>query len=327
MKRIVLLLVMALVLSIWGGVAASESIHDAAKIGDVEKVKTLLAENPDLVNAKDQDGWTPLHMAAATGNKGVVALLLANKADINVKNTDGSTPLFIAEKNGHRDVADMLRQHEATEITVRQGKSLTERPKYTASQQLQVAWGLIQQGKYDEGIQACKEVLATKGASPKEISGAQFNIAYCLEFQGKYDEAMQAYKQVLLVEKGDPNLISGARTRIGICLELQKKYAVEGMDGNYTVGTTLAIGDHLKAEGKYGEAITEYKKVATIERATPYAIALAQFNIACCLESSGRYDEAMQAYKKILTMKGTYPGDISRAQNGIERCLELQKGK
>jgi len=43
-------------------------IHDAAKRGDLAKVKAILRQNPKLVNAKDKDGTTPLYVAASTGH-------------------------------------------------------------------------------------------------------------------------------------------------------------------------------------------------------------------------------------------------------------------
>ncbi len=44
--------------------AFSGPIHDAARNGDLEKVRALLKDNPDLVFSKDDNGKTPLHMAA-----------------------------------------------------------------------------------------------------------------------------------------------------------------------------------------------------------------------------------------------------------------------
>ena len=69
------------------------------RAGDLEKVKALLKDNPDLVFSKDTNGWTPLHMAAYEGHKDVAELLLANKAEVNAKDNSGVTPLHLAAGN------------------------------------------------------------------------------------------------------------------------------------------------------------------------------------------------------------------------------------
>lgn len=45
---------------------------------------------PELAEAADEDGFTPLHLAVIQGNLGVVNLLLANhKADVNALDNEG----------------------------------------------------------------------------------------------------------------------------------------------------------------------------------------------------------------------------------------------
>jgi ankyrin repeat protein len=112
MKIVGTTLAVILVLLAWGGVARSGEIHDAAKAGDVEKVRTLLKGNPDLVNAKDETSWTALHWAVAIkGNKAVVEVLLSNKADVNAKEEAlGRTPLHMAAE---RAVVEVLLANKA----------------------------------------------------------------------------------------------------------------------------------------------------------------------------------------------------------------------
>jgi hypothetical protein len=101
-----------LIVLIWSSLAFCGEIHDAAWGGDLEKVKALLKKNPDLVFSKDDFGHTPLYLAAASGRKNVVELLLANKADVNVTNNNGETPLRKAVvKGGNYDLQELLRQH------------------------------------------------------------------------------------------------------------------------------------------------------------------------------------------------------------------------
>lgn len=58
-------------------------------------VKRLIEAGVD-VNAKDCDGWTPLHFAARTGCAESVQLLLAAGAEVNVRDNKGITPLHRA---------------------------------------------------------------------------------------------------------------------------------------------------------------------------------------------------------------------------------------
>jgi len=69
----------------------------------------LIANGAD-VNAKTEDGWTPLHDAASEGRKEVTELLIAKGADLNVKGF-GKTPLDWAISGKHPATADLLRKH------------------------------------------------------------------------------------------------------------------------------------------------------------------------------------------------------------------------
>jgi len=60
------------------------------------------------VNAKEKRrGMTPLHHAAKFGYKKIVELLIANGANVNAKNDNGWTPLDWTEG----EIADLLRKH------------------------------------------------------------------------------------------------------------------------------------------------------------------------------------------------------------------------
>jgi ankyrin repeat protein len=92
----------------WSSLAFCDYIFLAVDAGDLERVKALLKDNPDLVFSKDSDGMTPLLKAAMNGNKDLVELLLDNKADVNAKNDFGLTPLRFAATRGYKDVAELL---------------------------------------------------------------------------------------------------------------------------------------------------------------------------------------------------------------------------
>ena len=114
MKPILRLAILVVVLA-WSRLALCDEIQDAAKSGDLDKVKALLKANPDLIFSRGitnadprlKDG-TPLHIAALYGQKEVAKLLLANKTDVNAKDNYGATPLLWAALQGHEDVAELL---------------------------------------------------------------------------------------------------------------------------------------------------------------------------------------------------------------------------
>lgn len=119
------------------------TIFIAARAGNLEAVNGFLKADPQLANAKGEDGLTPLHQAAIGCHKEVVELLLANKAEIEMKEqfylqatalwfaavhgctdvvrlliangakvdaatTNDRTPLHMAAATGHKDVVELL---------------------------------------------------------------------------------------------------------------------------------------------------------------------------------------------------------------------------
>ena len=99
----------------WSNLAFCGEIHEAAKVGDLEKVKALLKDNPELVSNRNTIylNYTPLHYATHWGHKDVAELLLANKADVNATNSDGQTPLHLAAILGYKDLANLLLANKA----------------------------------------------------------------------------------------------------------------------------------------------------------------------------------------------------------------------
>ena len=70
------LTIILLIILAWSIPAICGEIHDAAIVGDLEKVKALLKENPELVSSKGNDGKTPLHWTVRHGHRKVAELLL-----------------------------------------------------------------------------------------------------------------------------------------------------------------------------------------------------------------------------------------------------------
>lgn len=94
-------------------------IIEAARFGQLERLKRILDQQPELLHARMSKGdSTLLHHAAFNGRDAVVQELLARKADVNPKNHGGLTPLHDCVHRGTIESAVMLLNH---------GASLTER--------------------------------------------------------------------------------------------------------------------------------------------------------------------------------------------------------
>ena len=78
-------------------------IIKAAKHGDVAALKTLLAADPKLINARDTDGSTPLHCVTWKGHLAAAEFLVQSGADVNA-----TTPLHAAAHANQPRIAQVL---------------------------------------------------------------------------------------------------------------------------------------------------------------------------------------------------------------------------
>jgi uncharacterized protein len=131
--------------------AGDLDVFDAAAMGDVARLRTVLDEDPDAANAWSVDGFTPLHYAAFFDGPEAVRLLVERGADLeaparneefapearplhsavaarrtdnavalleagadpNARQHGGFTPLMEAEQLGEIELAEMLIRHGA----------------------------------------------------------------------------------------------------------------------------------------------------------------------------------------------------------------------
>ena len=70
----------------------------AAKGASRPETIQLLIEKGAKVNARNNDGWTPLMIAARGSGWQSIQLLIKKGAEVNVRNNDGWTPLMIAAR-------------------------------------------------------------------------------------------------------------------------------------------------------------------------------------------------------------------------------------
>jgi ankyrin repeat protein len=99
------------------------SIFDAAAVGNVAVVRTMLTGERASIDESGSDGYTPLHLAAYFGRLEVARLLLERGADRNAvaMNDSRVTPLHSAVAARHRDLAGLLLAHGASPNAVQHG--------------------------------------------------------------------------------------------------------------------------------------------------------------------------------------------------------------
>lgn len=87
---------------------AQNEINEAAGSGDLGKVTSLLEQNPRQVSRPDASKKTPLHWAVIGDHKTVAEVLMAFHADVNARDDEGETPLFLAAQTGKVDMVELL---------------------------------------------------------------------------------------------------------------------------------------------------------------------------------------------------------------------------
>jgi len=83
-------------------------LYDAACHGHRD-VAGLLIANGAVVDGRS------LSEAVRYGYRDVVKLLIAKGVDVNAKDNDGKTPLALAKSEGHEKMIELLRRHGAEE--------------------------------------------------------------------------------------------------------------------------------------------------------------------------------------------------------------------
>jgi len=132
-------------------------IFEASVAGETQSVVAKLQENPDLLESRNADGWTPLHLAAffgtpelinalldrgasvdarsgnamantplhaavAGGKTENVAALVKRGADVNAQQSGGWTALHGAAQSGNREMVEVLIAHSA-DVKARAGNN------------------------------------------------------------------------------------------------------------------------------------------------------------------------------------------------------------
>lgn len=105
MKKIAVVFSFLLALS---AAAQSQEVFDLIRKGDVPAVKALVEKSPQLVDARDGDGDTPLHYAAHGGNVELINYFIDKGAKLEIQDARHKTPLHLAAMYDRKDAVAVL---------------------------------------------------------------------------------------------------------------------------------------------------------------------------------------------------------------------------
>jgi ankyrin repeat protein len=83
-------------------------LYHAARLGFRDLAEHLITEHPEHINARNENGFAPIHAAAREGHVDILALLLEHGADVDSRNVYNQTPLSWAAACGEVGVGQYL---------------------------------------------------------------------------------------------------------------------------------------------------------------------------------------------------------------------------
>jgi ankyrin repeat protein len=209
---------------------ADYNIYDVAWIGDVERVRRLLEEDPSLandgsnvnrepvlfaavreghsaiaellldngveLNVNDKYKEPPLHVAAYGGHKEVAAVLIRKGADVNQKGAHGEMALHWAAAKGHCEAARLLVE-EGTDVNAKTDKQRMDMDAIVETEADVVCWRL----KYLESRERQKQAIAAGRSC--QIMG-ELRIAFAEKDTALHSAAQRGHREIaeLLLENG-----------------------------------------------------------------------------------------------------------------------------
>jgi uncharacterized protein len=123
------------------------NIFEAAATGQTDRVRTLIEQDPALVNSYSPDGFAPLSLAAFFGHPETVDVLLAAGAEVSApsRETMKLTPLASALATGHNQIARTLIEHSA-DVNAKGDQDVTPLHTAAARGNIEAATFLLEHG-------------------------------------------------------------------------------------------------------------------------------------------------------------------------------------
>lgn len=136
----------------------TKRLIDLVNDGDLRHVQEFLAKEEIGVNVQDEQGLTPLMVAALNGRVRLTEELIASKADLNMQDALGETALMKAICNGYNRTAQLLIEAKA-DLDIQSNKGLTALMRAVHKGDMDILGGLLAHG-VDLDLQDCYGLTA-----------------------------------------------------------------------------------------------------------------------------------------------------------------------
>jgi len=304
-----------------------QDIFQAVLQGNPAAVKALLEKSPDQASARNSDGMTPLHIAAAYGLLDIARCLIENRADVNARDKLGNPPLHYCAYSGSRAVAELLVSRGA-EVKVRNAAGISPLRQAVSFGRKEVAEFLLEKGAeidirgdegrgilreaVENGITKTIDLLLREGvridARDKEAVGLLHGAARCGHMR-LLNLLMKGGADILAPDRKGGTLWHSAAE--GESLELMEILVRKGLDVNARNDFSLTPLHEAARKGKKAAVERLLVKGADIQSrsndgTTPLMLARAENHqdIVAVLKAAGADDSA----RRFPRLTGDYFG-------------------
>jgi len=146
--------------------AGDLDVFEAAALGDLARLRTLLANDRDLVKAQSSDGFIPLHLACFFGQSEAAKILVQQGADVNAVSPSRIAVIHSAAASRNAVIVKLVLQAGANPNLQQQGgyTALHEAAMHNSVERAQVLLdaGADRTIRSDDGLTAA-EMAAQKG--------------------------------------------------------------------------------------------------------------------------------------------------------------------
>lgn len=120
-------------------------VYSACALNDTGRLNEFIKNDPEVVNAAEHFGMTPLHWAARAGSMECAEILLEREALVNIQNRNRRTPLQLAAEANQAEMIRLLGRHGA-DLNTQDKKGRTPLHRATYEGNVEAAEALLEVG-------------------------------------------------------------------------------------------------------------------------------------------------------------------------------------